>query len=527
MKMNVSDKEIENTSNLGIEENNYNSDMPVEVCSGQSRASSNGSSILTSYNNLYSRELSESLIIQDPYSSKMLAMQKSFASQLIEMGLLIIDQESLQCPIEYNGNETLEVLVAKTLELFLHIITNMQKPQDCSHLEKSVYQQLFNAQKNIEDKELVQNTLLAFTTFQILLLGYALCGEPREAISKLKLDFNPKAPLIDGMDQAIDEAIIALRRLKEEKYFPVFRILIDCNRSLESKYQELQNYFGLKKLDDKKSFEHRFAFAYNNFSLCTKYIINFATYVAELQLLMVLFALIKKGQKTKENLDTLIVNVEIHLKHLGEQRKQYQKLKDCRIPHAIDYYEIKNCLYQLKCKLEKLKGKEVPVTVDDLKIYGEKEESTRITNEGFFLNELESKDDEILEDAESIEHETSVLFEAFRQLIESDRKTKLESKALKAIQKKQLNEEKDKSVIIEKKPEIIKLNTGNRNTLNELLQDTPPHLTITGTNVESLIEQLGGRTQQDGNGSIKIFWGTSNKQAGKYEVTHGGDRKGT
>ena len=123
---------------------------------------------------------------------------------------------------------------------------------------------------------------------------------------------------------------------------------------------------------------------------------------------------------------------------------------------------------------------------------------------------------EIEEDSlESIERETNELFESIRQLIESDRKAKLELKELKAAQKKQREDDENKIIIIEKKPEIIKLSTGHQSTLDAIFSEEDCHLKLSGSEIENLINALGGRTKAGSKKKINIFWGSSTKKTGR------------
>lgn len=121
-----------------------------------------------------------------------------------------------------------------------------------------------------------------------------------------------------------------------------------------------------------------------------------------------------------------------------------------------------------------------------------------------------------------VKREQNELMEVFRQMIESDRKEKLERQEMKL--RKPALESETSEISIEIKPEIKKLSNKHQKTLNALLKEKPEPLVISGAAVKSLIKFLGGRVDSVGNGKKCIFWGNSNRLAGSYEVTHGKDR---
>jgi len=131
---------------------------------------------------------------------------------------------------------------------------------------------------------------------------------------------------------------------------------------------------------------------------------------------------------------------------------------------------------------------------------------------------------------EAIVLETNSLMEVMRQICEKDRKQKIiqqeEKRRLKVmreleLKKASLLEEKPQIIEAEKKIAFHKLSNRHEETLKALLSQKPPHLEISGLEVESLIKILNGKVEGDGNGSrLKVFWKGSDKQAGMYEV-HG------
>lgn len=133
------------------------------------------------------------------------------------------------------------------------------------------------------------------------------------------------------------------------------------------------------------------------------------------------------------------------------------------------------------------------------------------------------------EDEGLIEIETNSLMEVMRQLCEQDRRQKIidmQKKSLRNAEAKKaalLIEEKPEK-IIEKKIEVKKLNKTQKATLSAVLSQNPPHLKITGKEVESLIKGLGGTTVGAGGSMFHIrFAGTGEGKDGEYEVHHDGD----
>lgn len=89
------------------------------------------------------------------------------------------------------------------------------------------------------------------------------------------------------------------------------------------------------------------------------------------------------------------------------------------------------------------------------------------------------------------------------------------------MEKKQAKELSE-STIVEKKPEVIKLSSGNSATLDAIFGKDDCHLKITGQEVENLIIALKGKTKPGAKKKIDIVWGDSTKKAGSYEVIHVG-----
>lgn len=130
---------------------------------------------------------------------------------------------------------------------------------------------------------------------------------------------------------------------------------------------------------------------------------------------------------------------------------------------------------------------------------------------------FDGSSDDSLDD---IEREANFLMEILRQFYEKDRKEKLEQKEAKI---------KKATLLLE--PEVvkispIKLSTKHQETLSNLFLENPPNLEISGSEVESLIRILGGRTVGAGGSMVSVFWRNSKKKAGEYEVFHGGDGEG-
>lgn len=155
--------------------------------------------------------------------------------------------------------------------------------------------------------------------------------------------------------------------------------------------------------------------------------------------------------------------------------------------------------------VENPKSIKVEVTIDELK------------------QEDISDEDSLDDDIKSEEG----LMEALRQLFEKDRAKKIKSKQQKLIQSKKtlIDEEKDLVAINKTETEITILSPNDQETLQALFrQPRPEAFKISGTQVQNLIKNLGGKCKGNSGTYYQIFWGNSNKKGGEYEVAHEQDR---
>lgn len=143
---------------------------------------------------------------------------------------------------------------------------------------------------------------------------------------------------------------------------------------------------------------------------------------------------------------------------------------------------------------------------------------------------------------ESSDQDTNDYMKLFLQFLDKDRKAKLERKAEKQYTKKiqptyELEPEELTTLEMQENqgPKIIKLSTDQMQLVRDLFQQyppdfetfKPPHITLLGKDIETLINKLNGRLEGQGNGSkYKIFWGNSQRQAGKFKIAHEGDIAG-
>ncbi|PWU07382.1 MAG: hypothetical protein C5B43_00490 [Verrucomicrobia bacterium] len=131
---------------------------------------------------------------------------------------------------------------------------------------------------------------------------------------------------------------------------------------------------------------------------------------------------------------------------------------------------------------------------------------------------------------EDIDEEINGLMEVFRRYYEKDRVEKQRLKQERLMKsKKTINNEDDKiidngsniisptiQILGPKKQELVK---------NLFRKPLPGYRIILGKKVQSLITQLGGKSQGN-KGNFEIYWNGSNKKAGDYEICHEGDTNG-
>lgn len=393
----------------------------------------------------------------------------------------------------------------------------------------------------------------------VLIFGKRFVYEQKN-IQVLKINFSEILDTVEVNEVKInwDSIIKQLVDFKNLYYFERLRPLIDPGKDLRSKCMQFHNYSRYLQPKNLKDDHTIFSTLYRaSNSILLIEIRNMIENVTHLQILLDCLKKIKKAPKTPAN---MIIALNI----CEECYKVYEEEQflDKNSIYAKNHKKITQFLRELKNQLARCKPipnddwltsttrgyiepknkKNAKIIVPhDASLIQEKSKSPSIsieTNEQKPSNE-EFKTEDVLsmplttdtevEDIELIERETNELMEVLRQLIERDRKEKLERKEAQkdANFKKPLLVETDKdhvnlktSTVIEPKPPIIKLSSKRQKTLDMLLKNPPLHFEILGDDVERLITKLNGRVEGAKGSSYTVFWGDSKKHGGTYEVFH-------
>lgn len=409
------------------------------------------------------------------------------------------------------------------------------------------------------------NAIFSCFVYRSFFFKYYDYSRERSRVANLNLNVNESGKIIKGFDSLINKYINDLKQIIDKKYYSLFRVLCD-HQSIHVKAKFFFKHIGQIQTDAQ----------YDMPKGCSKLmdpvyfskVSTAACSVVKLQIFVDLLTRMKQSPKTVENLKLVLAECEGCFQYYQGNMQFYrdcQKQSPCdEVPCIRDYHEVKGCLKKLGEAFRKL----IPVEIDrddewvvhllpgskkkgngnqtgrkdkkaPIKAVSQKLAVVQSENMGKNIEVIQGPSVEApkqeervemvntiilekeLEEDDSIERETSELFESIRQLIESDRKKKLELKEAKLMKRKQ-----EEEMVIETKPAIVKLSATNKWTLEMLFSEKSCHLELLGSEIENLIGALGGRAVPGSKNKVNIFWRNSASKAGAYEVTHGADGAG-
>lgn len=573
-------------SNNNINSTNSSNENNIQLDIGEPNAKNNLANIIPGQN-LYSRELIQlnsfdenmpkDLIYEDKVLKYMREGILCFIKHTIEFIQNKIDKNFT---LEYNEND-LEELTFKLSQLFIKIYPKYESeyiPYSESFIIKKM-DEIYDAQKNEIGEDAINNGGICLKV--ILSLKYWTCSLDRSLVNEFDFIQKSTESQIKDIDSTIDAAITTLEKIKEEKYFTIFRLLIDIQLTVKEKYIKIQNYFYLPPIQGNESVE----------SLTSKfksYVFeisqNMALHLTQLQILLEALIQLKKAPKTIENIKKLSQISNNCLNCYEEDNIDYTFLKKSReyrqFSYIKDYFFAKSHLTRINQEFIKIIEKASPKSVNndwtshaflskknkkcqqsqkksntkatrsplpsksetpemnspkisEIKKTESINESNPIQNEVQLTSsqkfeEKENTIDTIISDInsednfEAILQETNICMEIFRQTLEKDRAKKLQLKIEREKQKKashKLNPEIINTTNNSPKLEIIKFSNAHQDTLFELFREKPRDFVLHNDSIHSLIIKLNGKTEGEGNGSrFKIFWTNSNNH--QYAKTY-------
>lgn len=501
---------------------------------------------------------------------------------------------------------SLEMLMGKKIELIDYIskrdstiIEKFQKWQ--TDMQHNIFIKVL---ERALDPEKGYAMRMALDIFEIIVSSLIVTKEESNKNETLNLNNSSKdCTVIEGLNSFINDTIKDLKKIMNEKYFPLLRLFLKFDNYSE-KLKKMGEYVGLFKSDVNINSDDIGKIMIDNASenaMMTTFIIG---YIIKLKIFIDMLIRIKESHNaTLENLDIALQACNICLEYYKQIKPQNITKNTEFIDNFIrnsafskDYNEVKSSLNEIEKKLYELSSKAKFSTqnvsgmdkTNQKQKKGKKliqEKSKQGKNQGkanntketllkpntdsvqtvimshvnvvaketvdekindFIIQAINVQDEapekskigdatqiniekKILdeEDLENVEWEVNGLVENLLQIIEKDRKTKLMLKELKAKQKPK---EYSESIVIEKKPEVIKLNTKNQRTLDTIFSGKYCHLELFGLEIESLIKALKGRIKYVAKNKIDILW--LNGETGKYEVAdsyetwHQSDKRG-
>lgn len=429
----------------------------------------------------------------------------------------------------------------------------------CDYLSKldDDMDELFPSQEE-DDIEFESNTAnmswdcSVYTTF----LGkYHEYSEERNRVSELI--FNPNNDKeIKKLNFTND--IEKLKHLMQKKYYNFFRKILDPNVPIYERTKKYLDYVGASDLPKKGSdlfIEMKISYF--------DHVIDNSCYAIRLQIFIDLLVKAQQSPKTLDNLMIVVLESKKCFDFFHEDVKKFQKVfgKNCEIGLLKDYYEIKNELRNLMENFQKLytledqrQTKEAkkrqfskkpaakkPLTkpvkylkedsAPESKVIPEGTQEisamTSVSKEEKSINEPQTLPEPFNiqnlnaeNDLADIEREVSDCFEAIRQMIDNDRKRKLELKEAKPKKKEA------SPLVVPSNPLHVKLSTHNKSTLEILLSQRNLDREISHQNIECLVIALNGFVVQGKKNKQTIFWGDKNGinlKTKSYEFIHGQD----
>lgn len=536
---------------------------------------------------LYCRELNTQPIVHNTNHNNVMQIVKMYAFQSIELQIRLITKVDPTYSVQYNENDSFEELAFKWAEGDFNMYKfKIHGLPETEQAEQELLDSLYNAfvaETKKHGLDTVYNGGICWNMLASFFKRHWEDNENRQILKQFQFAEIKNDSLITGIDAVIDQAIINLEKIKNDIYLSKFRTIIDLDHDLQFKYQKIRHYFQLPNIDENINNERITFTIFTSYALPKMQIM--ICQVSTLQIFLDCLKELKKAPKVAHNVKLTLNICSQCIEFFTNDSKLFNVNKNKNLNSAFtnDYLEIQSALKTLEAKLKNLlhsqsedwlsptmqsflkssakkqvrkpKGKEnnnqralayspsiqqkpaviteaIECQLKPLVVVQQPQKVKPVITRTTSDNPEQMQNTIVAaEDPQDIEEETNVLMEIFRQRLESDRKSKLEQKALKQ-KKPELATESPESptatINTQSITQFKKLSTKRQTTLKMLFAEKLPHFTIKATSIQKLINALGGIVKGSGKGGsqFSIYWGNSQSQAGTYEVAHGRDAKG-